>query len=79
MGIPEACILIGLLAAYSLFWLFALGSLLMRDDLPSDGKLIWVLVMIFVPFGLILYVVLGPPRFMGKINRSHSVLERSGL
>jgi len=48
---------------YGLVWLFTLGLCLTRSDLDPVTRLMWVVVVIFVPvFGLLLYYVLSPAR-----------------
>jgi hypothetical protein len=48
------------LIAYLFFWLAVLGLLLARDDLEAVEKLMWVIVVIFVPlFGTVFYLTLS--------------------
>lgn len=43
-------------------WLLLLAFLLARTDLDPITKLMWVVVVIFVPFfGMLLYLALAPP------------------
>jgi len=71
---------LGLILLYFLFWLLSLGLALTRMDLDPVTRLMWVLVVILVPFvGMILYFVLSParptePRFARRRHES----DRSG-
>jgi len=48
--------IIPLLLIWSVVWLFALAGVLYRKDLDPVTKLMWVVVVIFVPFfGVVLY------------------------
>jgi uncharacterized membrane protein YgcG len=60
------------LVVYLLVWLFTLGAALVRWDMDVVTKLMWVIVILFVPlFGMVLYVALAPrPR---KIDPSNSL------
>lgn len=49
-----------------LFPLLALISIL-KNEFPGSNKLIWVLVVIFLPYlGAILYFLIGRPQRIGK-------------
>jgi Phospholipase_D-nuclease N-terminal len=53
-----------LLVAIGLFviWLMALVDVVRRGDLTGGAKVVWALVMLFLPiFGLLAYVVARPP------------------
>ncbi|MGC4033609.1 MAG: PLD nuclease N-terminal domain-containing protein [Tepidisphaeraceae bacterium] len=58
VGIPCFGGIIGLLC-FAL-WIWALVDAIQNPALDSNGRLIWVLVIIFLPFiGSILYLVIG--------------------
>jgi hypothetical protein len=56
-----------ILFSLAIVWIIALVDILRSDFKDSNEKLIWVLLVIFLPFlGSILYFVIGRSR---KINR----------
>jgi hypothetical protein len=60
-------------AVYAITWLFTFGSLLVRADLEALEKLMWVIVMIFAPLGLIFYIALAPRLPAKKIDPSNQL------
>jgi len=52
-----------LMLVYLIVWIAILGWVLARKDMPPITQLMWVLVIILVPFfGLLLYCIIGPER-----------------
>jgi hypothetical protein len=60
IGVQELFLLLIFLALPALLWLWAIVDLLGSKFQSDTNKLIWALVIIFVPFiGSILYLVVG--------------------
>ncbi len=65
---------IGLMLFSAALWLFALVSALKHERLDSTMKLVWVVVIIFVPgLGSIIYLLVAPNR-PGRMERAMAEL-----
>jgi len=54
--------LLPVLLIWGVIWLFALATLLFREDFDPITKLTWVVVVVFVPFfGVVLYGIRPKP------------------
>ena len=59
-----------MMAIYGLLWLLTLGLALTRIDLDPVTRLMWVIVLIFVPLcGVALYFILSPRRHLDRRPR----------
>ncbi len=62
------------LLIYGVIWLLVLAMLLGRQDYDPTTKLIWVVVLIFVPFfGMFLYWAIAPSARTQTLDRSKEV------
>lgn len=60
---PASGVIITIAVIYYLIWLLVLGAALLRHDLEPVTRLMWVIVIIFVPvFGILMYAFLAPER-----------------
>jgi hypothetical protein len=60
IGAPEFIVLFIFMVLPGALWLWAIIDLVKRDFSDSATKVIWALVIIFIPFvGSILYLVVG--------------------
>lgn len=60
LGSSELIVLLFFIIVPAILWLWAIIDLLKRDFSNSTNKLIWALIIIFVPFiGSILYLIIG--------------------
>jgi len=60
IGLSELIILAVLFSfiAYIIFWLRALVDV-SKNEFTGNNKIIWLLVVIFIPFGMVIYFVVG--------------------
>lgn len=67
IGTPEILLLSVFMVLPGILWLWAIIDLVKRDFSDSTTKIIWALVIIFIPFvGSILYLVVGRGKTVGS-------------
>ncbi len=68
LGIPECLVLFFIIGIFAL-WFFALVDALKSNFSDSTTKLIWVLLIIFVPaLGATLYLIIGRGQKIGDTS-----------
>ena len=60
LGMPEVVVLlvIGVALIFFIFWGWALIDIL-KNEFSGSNKIIWLLLVIFVPISFILYFIIG--------------------
>jgi hypothetical protein len=67
IGVQELLVLSIFMVLPGILWLWAIIDLVKRNFSDSATKIIWALVVIFIPFvGSILYLVVGRSRTAGS-------------
>ena len=67
IGVQELLLLSVFMVLPGILWLWAIIDLVKRDFSDSATKIIWALVIIFIPFvGSILYLAVGRSKTVGS-------------
>jgi len=62
MGESDAIVgffILGIYAAIFILWIWAFIDVLISDFKKDINKVIWILVVIFVPIGFLIYLIFG--------------------
>ena len=69
----------GFLVVWAVLWLYVLFIILTRSDIDTPTKILWTIVVIFVPvFGVLFYLFAGPASASAATRKITSGSDVSG-